>query len=106
MLDVIVVSGLCKVYGELIAVDDVSFTVRKGEIFGLLGPNGAGKTTTLECMEGLLIPDSGTVDIMGIDPNRDPRKLRNIIGVQLQSSGLPPTIKVKEAMNFSVLITG
>ncbi len=100
MLDVIVVSGLCKVYGELIAVDDVSFTVREGEIFGLLGPNGAGKTTTLECMEGLLIPDSGTVDIMGIDPNRDPRKLRNIIGVQLQSSGLPPTIKVKEAMNL------
>jgi len=98
--DVIVVSGLCKVYDELVAVDDVSFTVREGEIFGLLGPNGAGKTTTLECMEGLRIPDSGNIDIMGVDPNRDPRKLHSIIGVQLQSSGLPQTIKVKEAMKF------
>ncbi len=100
MRNKIEVVGLRKVYGELIALDDVSFTVREGEIFGLLGPNGAGKTTALECMEGLRRPDAGTIDIMGVDPNREPRKLRNIIGVQLQSSGLPPTIKVREAMNF------
>ncbi len=92
--------GLTKSYGGKKVVDDVSFSVVKGEIFGLLGPNGAGKTTTLECMEGLRLPESGCVSIMGVDPFREPGRLRNLIGVQLQSSSLPSTIKVREALQF------
>jgi ABC-2 type transport system ATP-binding protein len=94
------VSRFRKQYGDFVAVDDVSFSVHAGEIFGLLGPNGAGKTTTLECLEGLRAPDAGTLSIDGVDPTRDPRKLRNIIGVQLQSSALPTTLTPNEAMEF------
>ena len=100
MENVISVEGLTKSYAGKKAVDGVSFTVRKGEIFGLLGPNGAGKTTTLECLEGLRVPDGGTLRVMGVDPLREPRRLQSLIGVQLQSSGLPATIKVREAMQF------
>ena len=89
-----------KAYGDFIAVDDISFDVRQGEIFGLLGPNGAGKTTTLESLEGLRRPDGGSLQIMGADPTRESSKLRNIIGVQLQTSGLPESIRVDEAMKF------
>jgi ABC-2 type transport system ATP-binding protein len=89
-----------KTYGDFVAVDGISFDVRQGEIFGLLGPNGAGKTTTLESLEGLRAPDGGTLRVAGIDPTREPRKLRNLIGVQLQSSGLPETITPDEAMKF------
>ena len=89
-----------KTYGEVVAVDDVSFDVRQGEIFGLLGPNGAGKTTTLESLEGLRAPDGGTLRVADIDPTREPRKLRNLIGVQLQSAGLPESITPNEAMKF------
>lgn len=89
-----------KTYGDFIAVEDISFDVQKGEIFGLLGPNGAGKTTTLESLEGLRIPDDGTLRVADIDPSRDPRKLKNVIGVQLQSSGLPENITPVEAMQF------
>jgi len=94
------VTDVRKVYGDLIAVDGVSFAVQRGEIFGLLGPNGAGKTTILECLEGIRRPDAGTMEILGVDPAREPRKLRNLIGVQLQSSGLPATMTVREAMRF------
>jgi ABC-2 type transport system ATP-binding protein len=94
------VTALRKTYGNVVAVDGVDFAVRRGEIFGLLGPNGAGKTTILECLEGIRQPDSGTMDILGVDPTREPRMLRNLIGVQLQSSGLPATMTVREAMRF------
>ena len=81
-------------------MDGISFTTQCGEIFGLLGPNGAGKTTTLECLEGLRQPDGGSLDILGVDPSRQPRRLRNLIGVQLQSGGLPGDMQVEEAMRF------
>ncbi|GAP14121.1 ABC-type multidrug transport system, ATPase component [Longilinea arvoryzae] len=89
-----------KTYGSLTAVDDISFEVQHGEIFGLLGPNGAGKTSTLESLEGLRKPDGGKLDILGVDPAKQPLRLRNLIGVQLQSSGLPPMMTVEEAMQF------
>jgi ABC-2 type transport system ATP-binding protein len=97
---VIQVKGFGKTYGEVVAADDVSFDVRKGEIFGLLGPNGAGKTTTLETLEGLRTPDAGLLHVLGVDPTRQSRELRNLIGVQLQTSGLPDSITVDEAMKF------
>ncbi len=97
---VIQVQGLRKVYGRHVAVDGISFDVRRGEIFGLLGPNGAGKTTTLECLEGIRRTDGGGLSILGIDPGRQTRKLRDLIGVQLQTSGLPATMRVGEALRF------
>jgi len=89
-----------KRYGSFVAVDGISFEAGRGEIFGLLGPNGAGKTTTLECLEGLRQSDAGSLAVLGVDPGRQPRKLRNLIGVQLQSSGLPGDMTVDEAMRF------
>jgi ABC-2 type transport system ATP-binding protein len=94
------ITGLRKSYGDLVAVDDVTFQVRRGEIFGLLGPNGAGKTTTLECIEGLREPDAGTLRVLDIDPTREQRRLNRVIGVQLQSSGMPPSMTVAEASRF------
>jgi len=81
-------------------VDGISFRVQRGEIFGLLGPNGAGKTTTLECLEGIRRPDGGTLRISNVAPDREPGRLRNLIGVQLQTSGLPANMRVEEAMRF------
>lgn len=89
-----------KVYGKTVAVEGVSFEVQRGEIFGLLGPNGAGKTSTLECLEGIRQPDGGQMRILNVDPSREPRRLSNLIGVQLQSSGLPAEMQVAEAMRF------
>ncbi len=100
MSSVIEVVDFSKTYGEVIAVDGISFEVNRGEIFGLLGPNGAGKTSTLETLEGLRAPDAGTLRVAGVDPSSEPRKLRNVIGVQLQTSGLPESITVDEAMRF------
>lgn len=97
---VVEVMDFRKSYGDFVAVDGISFEVNQGEIFGLLGPNGAGKTSTLESLEGLRSPDSGSLRVAGIDPTREPRKLRNVIGVQLQASGLPESITVDEAMKF------
>ncbi|HQE93184.1 MAG TPA: ABC transporter ATP-binding protein [Anaerolineae bacterium] len=97
---VIQVRDFRKTYGETVAVDGISFTVQRGEIFGLLGPNGAGKTSTLECLEGLRRADGGVLDILGVDPTRQARKLRNLIGVQLQTSGLPANMQVNEAIRF------
>lgn len=97
---VVEVQNFRKSYGDFVAVNSISFAVQRGEIFGLLGPNGAGKTTTLECLEGLRQPDSGVLRVMGIDPARDGRHLRNLIGVQLQTSGMPDTISVRESMKF------
>ena len=97
---VIQVSGVRKTYGSIVAVDDVSFEVRDGEIFGLIGPNGAGKTTTMECVEGLRIPDRGRISVLGLDPVRDLYTLRNRMGVQLQEAHLQKRIKVWEAVHF------
>jgi ABC-2 type transport system ATP-binding protein len=98
--DVILVKDFRKVYGSARAVDGISFEVHRGEIFGLLGPNGAGKTTTMESLEGLRQPTSGSLSILGVDPTRQPARLHNLIGVQLQSSGLPGSMTTKEAMEF------
>ena len=94
------VKGFRKLYGDLVAVDGIAFDVKPGEIFGLLGPNGAGKTSTLECLEGLRAPDAGSLRVGGIDPAREPRRLRDVIGVQLQSAGLPDTITPNEAIRL------
>jgi ABC-2 type transport system ATP-binding protein len=97
---VIEVRNFRKQYGDVLAVNDISFDVNQGEIYGLLGPNGAGKTSTLESLEGLRAPDGGTLRVAGVDPTHDVRSLRNVIGVQLQTSGLPANITVVEAMRF------
>jgi ABC-2 type transport system ATP-binding protein len=97
---VIEVSHLHKRYGRLTAVDDVSFTVEQGEIFGILGPNGAGKTTTVECLSGLRVADGGTVRVLGLDPVRDRDALHQTVGVQLQEAGLPDKLTVREALNL------
>jgi ABC-2 type transport system ATP-binding protein len=99
---VIRVSGCRKTYGARVAVDDVSFDVRDGEIFGLIGPNGAGKTTTMECVEGLRTPDRGTISVLGLDPRRDAYALQQRIGVQLQEAQLQKRITVREAMGLWV----
>src|SRR5450756_1277701 len=97
---VIQVSGFRKTYGRTVAVDEVSFEVNDGEIFGLIGPNGAGKTTTMECVEGLRTPDRGTISVLGLDPFRDVYKLQDRIGVQLQQAQLQKRIKVWEAVHL------
>ncbi|MEU6022307.1 ABC transporter ATP-binding protein [Micromonospora sp. NPDC047134] len=99
-MPVIEVSHLHKRYGETMAVQDVSFDVAAGEIFGILGPNGAGKTTTVECVAGLRVPDGGEVSILGLDPRRDATRLRHLVGVQLQESQLPDRLRVAEALDL------
>jgi ABC-2 type transport system ATP-binding protein len=100
MRPVIQVSGVRKTYGSMVAVDEVSFEVRDGEIFGLIGPNGAGKTTTMECIEGLRKPDRGSISVLGLDPFRQVYKLQERIGVQLQQAQLQKRIKVWEALDL------
>ncbi|MEC3974143.1 ABC transporter ATP-binding protein [Amycolatopsis sp. H20-H5] len=97
---VIEVRDLHKRYGDKVAVEDVSFTVERGEIFGILGPNGAGKTTTVECLEGIRVPDRGTVSVLGLDPQRDKAEVRQRLGVQLQESQLPDKLRVGEALEL------
>src|SRR6201992_2833911 len=99
-MPVIEVSGLHKEYGPTVPVDDVSFTVEAGEIFGILGPNGAGKTTTVECITGQRQPDRGEISVLGLDPQRDHNELRQQVGVQLQDSQLPDKIRVREALQL------
>src|SRR6202047_4933254 len=100
MQPVIQVSAIRKTYGSTVAVDDISFDVNNGEIFGLIGPNGAGKTTTMECIEGLRKPDRGTISVLGLDPFRQVYQLQNRIGVQLQQAQLQKRIKVWEAVDL------
>ena len=97
---VIQASGVRKTYGSTVAVDEVSFEVNQGEIFGLIGPNGAGKTTTMECIEGLRTPDRGAISVLGLDPFRQVYKLQDRIGVQLQQAQLQKRIKVWEAVDL------
>jgi ABC-2 type transport system ATP-binding protein len=99
-MPVIEVTGLRKGYGSKVAVEDVSFTVEAGEIFGILGPNGAGKTTTVECVTGLRTPDGGVLRVLGRDPQRDHDELGELVGVQLQDSQLPDKIRVGEALDL------
>jgi len=99
-MPVIEVTGLHKEYGPTVAVDDVSFGVEAGEIFGILGPNGAGKTTTVECVTGLRRPDRGRISVLGLDPQRDHDELREQVGVQLQDGQLPDKIRVHEALEL------
>ncbi|MFI6925126.1 ABC transporter ATP-binding protein [Nonomuraea spiralis] len=99
-MKVIEVRNLRKQYPNHLAVDDVSFEVAEGEIFGILGPNGAGKTTTVECVAGMRAPDGGTVRVAGLDPRRDRDELRQVLGMQLQSAALPEKIKVWEALDL------
>jgi ABC-2 type transport system ATP-binding protein len=94
------VSHLKKSYNDVKAVEDVSFEVSEGEIFGMLGPNGAGKTTTVECISGVRCPDEGTISILGLDPQADRATLRSIVGVQLQSSTFPDRLKVSEIIDM------
>jgi ABC-2 type transport system ATP-binding protein len=100
MTGVIEVRNLHKAYGDTVAVDDVSFTVAEGEIFGILGPNGAGKTTTVECIEGLRTADRGEISVLGLDPWRDRAELTQQLGAQLQDGQLPDRLKVAEALDL------
>ena len=100
MTQVIDVQHIRKVYGKTVAVNDISFTVQKGEIFGIVGPNGAGKTTMVETIIGLRKPDQGNVSILGLNPQVDSKSLGNRIGIQLQHAAIPSRMKVWEALDL------
>ncbi|GAA1389004.1 ABC transporter ATP-binding protein [Pseudonocardia kongjuensis] len=99
-MDAIEVHDLHKRYGDRVAVDDVGFTVRAGSVTGVLGPNGAGKTTTVECVAGLRRPDRGTVRVLGLDPWRDRRAVRAVLGVQLQEAALHDMLTTAELVRL------
>ena len=94
------VASLRKSYGDVKAVDGVSFEVERGSVFGVIGPNGAGKTTTIECLEGLRRPDSGSVRVADFDPMANRDRVVHKIGVQLQDVGIPPRMKTREALKL------
>ena len=97
--NIIQVHDLRKSYGDLKAVDGISFGVSAGEVFGILGPNGAGKTTTVEILEGMRAPDSGIAVVNGIDVQKDPRAVKKIIGIQLQSSAFFDRLSLVEILD-------
>jgi len=97
---VVVVRNLRKTYGAVVAVENLSFAIEVGEIFGIVGPNGAGKTTTVECLIGLRSPEGGSLRVLGLDPRTQGRELRRRIGVQLQQAALPDDMKVWEALSL------
>ncbi len=99
MPNIIEVKDLTKKYGELLAVDHISFSVKEGEIFGILGPNGAGKTTTLEMIEGLKRPSSGSIMLDGKDVERETEAVKAVIGVQLQSSSFFEALTLTELLD-------
>jgi len=99
-MPVIKVEHLRKVYDKVVAVNDISFEVQEGEIFGMVGPNGAGKTTTIECLESLRNPDSGKISVLGLNPRNDGYTLRERIGIQLQEATLYDRIRVWEALDL------
>lgn len=98
--DVVSIEGLRVRYGDTVAVDDVSLSIRRGEIFGILGPNGAGKTTTVECVGGLRRPDAGHISVLGLDVAAHRKELRELVGIQLQASELPDKLQVGEAVDL------
>jgi ABC-2 type transport system ATP-binding protein len=97
---VVSVENLRVRYGDTLAVNDVSLSINRGEIFGILGPNGAGKTTTVECIGGLRKPDSGSISVLGLDVLRNAKELRQRVGIQLQASELPDKLRVGEALEL------
>ena len=99
-MNIIEVKNLIKKYDDFTAVNDISFNVQQGEIFGLLGPNGAGKTTTLEIIETLRDKTSGEVIVDGFNIDNDATAIKNIIGVQLQSAGYYPNLNLKELIDL------
>jgi ABC-2 type transport system ATP-binding protein len=99
-VEAIVVENFTKSYGSHRVVDQLQFTVQRGEIFALLGPNGAGKTTTIETLEGYRTPDQGSVRVLGLDPMREPKKLKPQIGVMLQQDGLYPGLTAREVLQL------
>ncbi len=100
MEPIIEVKNLHKRYGQTVAVEDISLTVQPGEIFGIIGPNGAGKTTLVESMIGLRAPESGSIRVLGLDPQQEGRTLRQRIGIQLQEAVLPDAMKTWEALDL------
>lgn len=100
MESIIEITDLVKAYGNTPAVDNVSLKVMRGEIFGILGPNGAGKTTTLEMIEGLRRPDGGTISIANIPVWPNPKKIKHLIGVQLQTTALLDHLTVNEIVRL------
>jgi ABC-2 type transport system ATP-binding protein len=97
---VVTVGHLRKTYANGVGVQDVSFSVGRGEIFGIIGPNGAGKTTTVECISGMRTPESGVISVLGLDPQADRAAIRERVGVQLQESQLQPFVKVGEVLDL------
>ena len=100
MENVITVENISKNFGDVQAVKDLSFSVKKGEIFGIIGPNGAGKTTTLEMLEGISKPTQGKIDVLGLVPSEKLRELNRRIGVQFQATSIQKKMKVKEALDL------
>jgi ABC-2 type transport system ATP-binding protein len=100
MPSVLTIDSLRKTYGDTVAVDDLSLTVQKGEVFGLIGPNGAGKTTTVECALDLRRPDAGAVRVLGMNPQASGTALYRRVGAQLQDAALPDRITVREALDL------
>ncbi len=100
METILEIKDLTKRYGDLVAVNNISFSIEKGEIFGLLGPNGAGKTTTVEMIEGLRKPDSGRIKICGIDALAQPAKIKGLIGAQLQSTTIYDQVSIREVIDL------
>jgi ABC-2 type transport system ATP-binding protein len=98
--EVVTVQHLVKRYGNVFVVNDISFSIREGEIFGIIGPNGAGKTTSVECISGLRAPDAGSISVCGLSLQKDRNKVREVVGVQLQESALPPRLKAGEAVRL------
>jgi ABC-2 type transport system ATP-binding protein len=103
---VVAVERLAKSYADRTVLDGLSFTVSKGEIFGILGANGAGKTTLVEIAQGLRRPDAGSVRLRGLDPVTEPRRVRSVVGSQLQSAALPDRLRVGEALRLFARLAG
>jgi ABC-2 type transport system ATP-binding protein len=106
MKPIVQVENFTKFYGSNKVIDNISFDIYPGEIFALLGPNGAGKTTTLECIEGIRKASTGKLLVSGLNPDKDFKQMRKILGVQLQASALPDIITVEEAMKMFCLYLG
>lgn len=106
MDNIIEVENLTKRYGKEVTVDDISFSVKKGEVFGILGPNGAGKTTTLEMIEALRKITSGKVTVDGLDVSKQPDQVKNIIGIQLQTTAFFDKLNLREQLKMFASLYG
>ena len=104
--DAVRTEGLRKTFGQLVAVDDLSLTIHRGEVFGLLGPNGSGKTTTIRMLTGLLTPTGGEASVVGIDVVRRPDEVRRVIGYMSQKFGLYDDMTIRENLRFYSSVYG